>query len=162
MYKLKRIDTDMWSRCVFVNLETNEEISFECNNDVAYSILQKSFNNNDYQFEWFDYDKFDNMEPSEMKTYIQTLNNNSSIIFLSECGTPIQAEFGLDYSLNSTYEFMFEELYNLKYKELSFLNFNNEYTEYKISTFHWHFSSWKEHFDFIKKSIVHTLDQLLI
>lgn len=165
MFKLIRIDSDMWSRCNFIDLDSNEEFSFECNNNVAHALLLKSYSNSNYKFENI-YEEIDNKKYENVPDYWEEefvefvkklINQNSNIIYTGVFGTPIQSELDIEYSLETSYLFSYDELYDLKYKKLSFPTFTNEIDKPEIVTFAWYFKSKELEKRFKKKSILKRL-----
>lgn len=167
-YKLVNIESDMWSRMSFQNIDTGLKIYFECDNNVMYSLLKKSFPDNTKFIDWedtienekqeFEYPEYPssfhdkNDDSPEIKQYFVDLNNyynqeGKEIQRLKELHKNDDVIYVNDYGEpivihpDKMYPNLFslKELRDLKYKETEFLTFSGKKTEKKINTFAWGF-----------------------
>lgn len=166
-YELYRIESDMWSRCYFRNIETSDTLTFECNNNIAHWLLKKAFYDKYYFINVYQYlDTLNISHPEyyedEFVVFVEKLiKDYPKVIWIGEFGTPIQSELDLDYTLEGSAKFSFEELYDLKYKRLPSLNFTYTFEKPELLTFAWTFNSKVEQDKFKKKSVLRRLITML-
>lgn len=103
IWKLKRVIADMWAFVAFINIETKEKFTFECENNEMMALLKASlpkdtiFNRKWYDMvqevlpKYEDYEDDDKYEEICQKIKQELLNKhkNDNCIYLDENDSPI-------------------------------------------------------------------------
>ena len=162
MYKLKQIDSDMWSRMYFENEDTKQAVCFECDNNVAYALMKESFPEGikfvdveEYLKDKEDISILDMGRKQACKRYGNVKNYRNArtkflqsmvdkykeeVVFINEYGTPLGSDiYDVPVIQKNLYPLPFTKnrLYELKYKKTKFKHFNGKWDEPKINTFNW-------------------------
>lgn len=166
-YKLIKVYSDMWSRVYFKCIETNTQIFFECNNNVASALVKLAvddtkilvnFNDfftskkekvpgfnldgseqyaNEIEEEWKDY----NLYLKARREYIHTkIKEYPDYLFLSDFGTPIWSDISEEcenIEYNFETKFSSEYLKSLHNEKMYFKTFTNVIEKAEKSTFCW-------------------------